>query len=91
MKRWILDQLCESVQCGATGLGVADGARALKPFQNSPAEWPIIAALLAVCAIVVAAFAHGCTLHENPIGHRIDQPTVVVHTPPKADDDGGAR
>lgn len=62
----------------------------MQPFQNSPAEWPIVITV-AVCVAVVCLYLSACTLHENPIGHRIDQPPVVVHTPPKTDDDGGAR
>lgn len=63
----------------------------MQPFQNSPAEWPVIVALLAAACVVVAVYAQGCTLHENPIGHRIDQPPVLVVTPTKPDDDGGPR
>lgn len=47
--------------------------------------------LALVVAVALTLLAEGCKLHENPIGHRIDQPPVVVHTPPKPDDDGGAR
>lgn len=48
--------------------------------------------ILLIAVAIVLLLQHGCTLHENPIGHRIDQPPVVVHTlPPKPDDDGGAR
>ena len=78
------------MQCVATGLGVADGARALKPFQNSPAEWPIVLGVLALSAIVVTLYA-GCHLDTHVQGHRIDQAPVIVVTPSKPDDQDSGR
>ena len=62
----------------------------MQPFTNSRAEWPIFITV-AVCVAVVCFYLSACTLHENPIGHRIDQPPVIVVTPSKPDDDGGAK
>jgi hypothetical protein len=60
------------------------------PYSSSKYEAPILALILAACAVVALLYAQACTLHENPIGHRIDQPPVLVVTPSKPDDDGGA-
>lgn len=62
----------------------------MRPYSPQPYESAIWLAILGACALVVVLYA-GCTLHENPIGHRIDQPVVVVHPTAKPDDDGGAR
>lgn len=62
----------------------------MQPYQPSRFEWPTIIACFAVFVIAVCCLS-SCTLHENPIGHRIDQPPVLVVTPTKPDDDGGAR
>lgn len=45
-------------------------------------------------AVALTLLAEGCTLHENPIGHRIDPaPTVIRGSAAghAADEDGGAR
>lgn len=60
----------------------------MRPYQSSRLELPIYLALLAAGAGVALLYA-GCTLHENPIGHRIDQPPVIVVTPTKPDDEDG--
>lgn len=62
----------------------------MQPFHNSPAEWPIVLGVLALSAIVVTLYA-GCHLDTHVQGHRIDQAPVIVVTPTKPDDDGGAR
>lgn len=63
----------------------------MQPYRNSPAEWPVVLVLMVAGVLVALAYAPGCGLDEHPIGHRIDQPPVLVVTPSKPDDDGGPR
>lgn len=63
----------------------------MRPYSHSAAEWPTVIVLAIAGLLVALAYAPGCTVHEDPIGHRIDQPPVLVVTPSKADDDGGHR
>lgn len=60
----------------------------MRPYSPQPYESAIWLAILGAGALVVVLYA-GCTLRENPIGHRIDQPPVIVVTPSKPDEDGG--
>lgn len=57
----------------------------MTPFQNSRCEWPTVLALLAAFVVAVLTLT-SCSLHTSVVGHRTDQPTVVIAT---ADEDGG--